>query len=129
MQSKTALMRSVKKLKSNSLERLIYLENGENFADNLYKIVLTGEIPETLDIDKNEIAERLKSVTYFAKVYDETSIKFDLQKIKNEVTLRGIFVKNMLEKIASDKENKTIYERALKIGLKAFEKEVNFDED
>ena len=110
---------------------LLFLKEkyGENFADNLYKIVLTGEIPETLDIDKNEIAERLKSVTYFAKVYDETSIKFDLQKIKNEVTLRGIFVKNMLEKIASDKENKTIYERALKLGLKAFEKEVNFDED
>lgn len=102
---------------------------GENFADNLYKIVLSGEIPETFEIDSKEIAERLKTVTYFAKVYDETSIKFDLESIKNEVTLKGVFVKNMLEKIALDSENKALYERALKIGLKAFSKEVNFDED
>ena len=102
---------------------------GENFADNLYKIILTGEIPDTFEINKNEIAERLKTVTYFAKVYDETSIKFDLQKIKNEVTLKGVFVKNMLEKIALDSENKALYERALKIGLKAFSGEVSFDED
>ncbi|MCQ2455049.1 MAG: DNA repair exonuclease [Clostridia bacterium] len=102
---------------------------GENFGENLYKIVLTGEIEEDIQIDKNEIAERLKEITYFAKVYDETTIKFDPQKIKNEESLKGVFVKNMLLKAEQDPENRVIYERALKIGLKAFSGEVNFDED
>ena len=51
-------------------------------------------------------------------------------KLANEISLKGLFVKNMLEKIsnAPDGERAEL-ENALKLGLKAFGTEVAYDED
>lgn len=102
---------------------------GEAFGDNLYKIILKGELTEQVNLDKTELAERLKAVTYYSKVYDRTSLKFDLPVLSREKSLKGIFVKNMLEKIEAEPQNEELLQKALKIGLKAFSGEVRFDED
>lgn len=101
----------------------------DNFADNLYKIVLTGYVDETADISVPEIASRLNEAVYFAKVKNKTEIKVDFVSLSQEKTLKGVFVKNMLAKIESaDEAEKERLKAALNMGLKAFGGEVSYDE-
>ncbi len=105
-------------------------KHGDNYNDNLYKIILTGAIQDGVDISVPEITSRLNSLLYFAKVKDKTEIKIDFDAISQEQSLKGIFVKKMLEKInAADHTQKEILKAALNIGLKAFTAEVSYDED
>ncbi len=101
-----------------------------DFVNNLYRITLTGEIEENSEISAEEIATRLNEQVYFAKVKDKTQVKYDLDVLKDEPSLKGIFVKNMLEKIenANESEKHTL-EYALNLGLKAFVREVTFNEN
>jgi len=103
---------------------------GENYADNLYKIELIGEIPTDCEIITAEILSRLSEILYFVKVKDSTDFSIDLKELSNETTLKGIFVKKMLQKIESaDDETKEKYKNALKLGLKSFNTEVKYNED
>ena len=77
----------------------------------------------------NSILERLENKVYFAKIKDKTEPAVNLNELANENSLKGIFVKKMLEKIALDDENKQKYIYALKLGLKAFNTEGELYED
>ncbi len=101
---------------------------GENYSENLYKIELIGETEEGNEINISDLTARLNEKVYFAKLKDSTTLKLDLESLSKEKTLKGIFVKKMLEKIALQEE-KEKYETALKLGLKAFSGEVKFDEN
>ncbi len=96
---------------------------GSGLTDNLYKINLVGAVTEEADINITEISVRLNETVYFAKVEDKTTLTFDLDKFKNEMSLKGIFVKKMLERIEQQPENEEKLNKALKIGLQAFGKE------
>ena len=103
---------------------------GENYADNLYKIELTGETDPDSEILTAEIKSRLGDILYFVKVKDSTEPKIDFEAVAGEASLKGIFVKKMLEKIENADENeKDNYKTALKLGLKAFASEVKYNED
>lgn len=103
---------------------------GENYGENLYKIVLTGEIDENCDINTAEITGRLAEKLYFVKVKNETEIKPDFEALANEKTLKGIFVKRMCEKIdAAAEDEKPQLRRALTLGLRAFKGEFDINED
>ncbi len=106
----------------------ILKENDADFENNLYKIELTGEISENIILNTTEITTRLSEKLYFVKVKDSTNYKIDIESLSNDSSLKGIFVKKMLEKIANA-EDKELYKKALKIGLKAFSGEVIFNED
>ena len=100
----------------------------ENFAENLYKIELTGEIAPDNTLNLAEIAARLEQNLYFIKLKDTTEYKIDLESLSNESSLKGIFVKNMLAKM-NESEDKEKYKKALNLGLKAFLTEVKYHED
>lgn len=103
---------------------------GENFERNLYKIELAGSIDEEIKLNCEEIAVRLREKLYFVKVSDKTEPKTDLDLLSNENTLKGRFVKKMLEMAQNAEEDKKeLYKSAICIGLRAFEREVKFDED
>ncbi len=102
---------------------------GENFAENLYKITLKGIIQKNAEINITEILERLENKVYFAKIKDKTEPSQNLEELARENSLKGIFVKKMLEKIALDDQNKQRYIYALKLGLKAFNTEGELYED
>ncbi len=103
---------------------------GENYGENLYKIEIGGSIPEGYILPKAEICERLCEKVFFAKVRDLTQLYIDRETLANEITLKGIFVKNMLAKIAeASEEEKPLFEGALETGLKAFTDEVKWDEN
>lgn len=101
-----------------------------NPFENLYKIVLTGFVEENADFSIPEISGRLLENLYFAKIKDKTQIKIDFNVIAKEPTLKGIFVKNMLNKIenAADQEKENLI-YALNLGIKAFNSEVTYYED
>lgn len=105
-------------------------KHGAEYTENLYKIILSGELDENVQISTDEIYSRINDKIYFLKLCNDTEIKLDLETISREKSLKGIFVKKMCEKISSAVgDEKETLQLALKIGLKAFKSEVTFDED
>lgn len=101
-----------------------------DFAEHLYKIVLTGDIAEGTIITAGEIAARLSGEVYFAKVIDKTEVALDYEVLRIEKSLRGIFCDKMLQRIAAaDDTEKSHLLKALALGCKAFSQEVEYRED
>ena len=110
--------------------KTLYTEQGENYKENLYKIELIGGISPDTELYLAEIESRLSCELYFVKIKDHTEISVDLESLSAEISLKGIFVKKMLEKIENaDAEQKSVYQKALQLGLKAFSGEVKYNED
>lgn len=98
---------------------------GENYAENLFKIELTG----IADVNTAEIQGRLGAL-YFVKLRDKTEPPVNYDELSREISLKGLFVKNMLSRLnAAEKEEKENLKEALKLGLKAFDGEVSCDEN
>ena len=58
------------------------------------------------------------------KIKNKTKIKYDLNLIKNDVTLKGIFAGEMFKKLNKEnisEEEKEIIEKAIEIGFEALE--------
>ena len=57
------------------------------------------------------------------KIKNHTKIAYDLEKMANENTLKGLFIKEMLEKLKQDlsEEEKEMIEKAIEIGLETLE--------
>ena len=100
-----------------SKEELIEKINELKFAENnLIEIYLIGK--RNFEIDVYEIY-KLISNEKIIKIKNKTKINYDLEKISQENTLRGIFVKKMLEKLnlVDSEEEKELLEKSIEIGL------------
>ncbi len=103
---------------------------GENFGDNLYKIILTGTRQADFTPNIAEIRARIANFVFFCKLRDKSEHDFDLEILSKENSLKGKFVKLMLEKTENANEDKKEhFKNALTLGLKAFSGEVNWVED
>ena len=103
----------------NSKEELIEKINELEIEENiLIEIYLTGK--RNFEIDTYEIKKFITNEKII-KIKDKTKINYNLEKISQENTLRGIFVKKMLEKInmAESEEEKNILEKSIEIGIEA----------
>ena len=102
----------------NSKEELIEKINSLEIEPNQYvEIILVGG--RNFEIDKYDLLKYILDERII-KIKDETKIAVELEKIANENTLRGLFVKEMLEKLESTEEDKKeIVEKAIEIGLDA----------
>lgn len=90
---------------------------GEN---NLFKINLTGELENTFFLDTEFIYNRIKEGYFYVKVKDFTSPKVDIDALSKEYSLKGLFVKKLIEQGGN--------ESALKFGLSAIAGEKVFFE-
>lgn len=104
---------------------------GDCCAENLYKVRLEGALDASYTPDCAAIAVRLADEFYYIKIKDETHVQADLSEFAKENSLKGIFVRKMLDKIDGCKaeEQESQYRRALYIGLKAFDSEVTLNEN
>ncbi len=94
------------------LEKISLLEIEEN---KLYKITLIGE--RNFEINVYKLMKQIETKEMI-KIKDKTKLGYDIEKIAQETsTLRGIYVKEILEKIQQEPENKEMLEKALEIGL------------
>lgn len=105
-----------------SKEELIEKINQLEIANNEYiKIILIGN--RNFEINKYELLKYVEN-DRIIKIKNKTKIADDLDKIVNQNTLKGLFAKEMLEKIEQPKitqEEKEIIEKAIEIGLQALE--------
>ena len=95
------------------IEKINEIKTEEN---KYYKIILIGN--RQFEINVNNIIKYIQNKNMI-KVKDKTKIKYDLEKIAKENSLKGIFVKELLEKIEQNPEEKEIIEKAIEIGLEA----------
>ena len=103
-----------------SKEELIEKINEINFEENnLIEIILTGK--RNFEIDRYELY-KLISNDKVIKIKDKTKINYDLEKLSNDTTLKGLFAKEMLAKLNEEnipEEQKEIIEKAVEIGMEA----------
>ena len=100
IQSKEALV--------ESLNDLYVPEN------NLYKIILVGT--RNFEINTSSVMKLVQN-SGILKIKDNTKIKYNIEEISKEVSLRGFYVKSLLEKQKSGEYVDNEVEKALEIGL------------
>ncbi len=102
-----------------SKEELIEKINEENYEENkYYKLILIGN--KKIEINTQEILNNI-IYTNIIKIKDKTRLEIDLEKISNQNNLKGIFVKELLEKIEQEPEKRELIEKAIEIGILTFE--------
>ncbi|MGL5150240.1 MAG: metallophosphoesterase family protein [Clostridium sp.] len=99
--------------------------------NNFYKIILRGDISENININIDLIKEKLSNEFYFCKIKDETSVKLNIEELRDSISIKGMYAQKLLDDIdmCNDEEEKKILEMALKLGLKSLTlEEVNLDD-
>lgn len=86
----------------------------------LYKIILIGKRNFEINpynLFKFNLDEKI------IKIKNKTKPNYDLNKLKNETTLKGLFTKEMLERLenAENEDQKSIIEKAIELGLEVLE--------
>lgn len=103
-----------------SFEELIEkIKNLKLEENNLYKIILIGKRNFEIniyDLYNYDLDEKI------IKIKNKTKINYNLEEIANDTTLKGLFAKEMLNKIknATDSSEIEIIENAIEIGMEAF---------
>ncbi len=103
--------------KINSKEELIEkIQELKLNKNDFYKIILIGK--RNFEINILEI-NKLIQINNILKINDKTKINYNLEKIKNENSLKGIYVDLILEKIKelNNEEEINKYLKAIEIGL------------
>ena len=83
---------------------------------SLVKVVLTGEVELGSERDIEYLTKKLETEFYFLKIYDKPKIKIDyLKNYKYDASLKGEFIRYVLEQELADEEKSKI----INIGIKA----------
>ena len=105
-----------------SKEELIEKINEKKYEENNFiKINLIGK--RNFEINTYELFPFIINEKII-KIKDKSKINYQVEKIINENTLRGIFLKEMMKKLKNKditQEEKEIIEKAIEIGLEALE--------
>ncbi len=106
----------------NSKEELIEKINEIEIKNNEYiEIILIGK--RNFEINKYEIIKYIENERII-KIKNKTKIAYDLEKLENETTLKGLFVKEILNKYEQNnltEEEQEIIEKAIEIAFEALE--------
>ena len=105
-----------------SKEELIEKINSLEIKENQFvKIILTGK--RNFEIDTYDLY-KLINQDRVIKIKNKTKMKYDLNFMQNDITLKGLFAKEFLKKLNNEnisEEEKEIIEKAVEIGLEALE--------
>ena len=102
------------------LDELATEINNIDFNQNIYyKISLIGKRNFEIDLYK---LNKLIVNSNIIKIKDYTKMNYDLEKLSNENTLKGLFVKEILEKMNENPDDEEILENALEIGFEILDK-------
>ena len=105
-----------------SKEELIEYINSQKFSENQFvKIILVGK--RNFEINTYNLYKFIEN-NQIIKIKDKTKMNYDLEKIANETTLRGMFAKQILEKMNMEnitEEEKEILEKTVEIAFEALE--------
>ena len=82
---------------------------------DLVKVVLTGRSPAEAEKDLMHLTDVLSERFYFAKIYDKTRLQILPESYRNDVSLKGEFVRRVMASGLSDAEK----ERVIACGFRA----------
>lgn len=106
----------------NSEEELIEEISSRNFdIEKYYKIILNGK--RKFEIDENKILE-LVNINNVIRIKNHTEIMYDINDIANQISLKGLFAKKMLDKINQENSNEVHNKmlEAFEIGMEVLNK-------
>ncbi len=105
-----------------SKEELVEKINDLAIENNEYvKVILKGN--RNFEINIYELL-KYRQNERIIKIKNQTKIAYNLEKVSNENTLKGIFIKKMMEKlnqIGITDEEKDVIEKAVEIGMESLE--------
>ena len=87
----------------------IYLEE-----NNLYKVILIGG--RNFEININNLYKFINKENII-KIKDKTKLNYDLEKMSNDNTLKGIFINEIKEELTNNNYTKEELDKILEIGL------------
>ncbi len=93
------------------LQKIVELKLEEK---NYYKIILTGK--RNFEINTYKIYKQIE-IKNIIKIKDKTKLNYNLEEISKEISLKGIFAKEMLKKLQNENINKETIEKAIEIGM------------
>lgn len=104
-------------------EAVLAIAPEERRMTHCYRLTLTGAIDAELTVDLPVLQERLAPHFYLLRLLDQTRPDYDLAAIARERTARGLFVQRLiaLEEAATSEVERAQIQRALQIGLAAFQ--------
>ncbi len=85
-------------------------------SNSLVKFVLTGQVDVECEKDLAYFQSRFQSHFFFVKVYDETKLKVDVEDYLLDMSLKGEFVRQVMNDTALAEEDKKII---IRYGLQA----------
>lgn len=117
---------SYEEIKNKILEEI----KEDERKNNLYKIVLKGELESFVNLKEGLLKELIKDYFYFVKIIDKTEVKLDFDSISKDYSIRGVYAKKILEKIDTENsEENEILKIALKLGIQCLSnEEVNLND-
>ena len=95
-------------LTTSEVECLINKELENTNKDNLIKIILEGKVSIDSERDINYLIKRFENEVYFIKIYDETTLKIDYMDYKNDISLKGEFIRLVLQQDITEEEKREI---------------------
>lgn len=102
------------------IDELAGIINEVPYEENkYYKIALIGKRNFEINLFK---LNKLIINGNIIKIKDYTKINYDLEKIANENTLKGLFVKEIMKKMEENPNDTEVLENALEIGFEILEK-------
>ena len=123
LQKRKYIVKEVDVSGCSTYEELVFRIKGEEeegFGENLFKIILTGDLPEHFRLNLDILVSKLKDSFYYIKFVDKTSISLNLESLVDKFTLKGIFAGSMVKAMENlEGEEKELYREALKVGLQA----------
>lgn len=104
------------------IRKAMEAENGDEYRNQLYRVILKGAPAEGVTASLDELAVRLSDIWYL-ELKDRTHLYIDEDEMVTENSLRGIFVQQMVGLKGKVPEEQR--ELALRLGLKAFNGEID----
>lgn len=99
----------------NNIEELIEKLNSLNLDDGVYyKLILIGD--KNFEININNLFKYINNENII-KIKNKTELKINLNELSKENSLKGLFVKEILEELNKENYNKEILNDVLEIGL------------
>lgn len=76
--------------------------------ENLIKIVLAGKVDINSERDIEYLLKKYSDQFYFIKIYDKTTLKINYMDYENDASLKGEFIRMVLNEKLTDEEKKQI---------------------
>ncbi len=76
--------------------------------NSLIKVVLVGSNTVDYGIDLSHFTKQLNDLFFFAKVYNKTTVKFNESDINDDKSIRGEFIRTVLQSDLSEEEQSKI---------------------